>query len=329
MKRSVSLSVGLHAGVLVLALFSLPSSDALKAPPVNSIEVDISQITDQSKRMAATTEDVPKTEKVAPKKMEVVKETPPAPKISDEVNTAAKEPVAPDLPKPPEPKKEEPKKEEPRKEEPKKAEEKPLDPDPLKQLIAAQEAEVAKKEAEAKKQAEEKKKADEKKKAEEKKKADEKKKAEEKKKIAEKKKKDLKLDDIAEFLNKKDGERTTQVKQVEEGAPKKAEKAMAGADDAIAATLLEALVSKVKQCFVVPPAARDTDISVRVRFQLDQDGNVASVKAESQSDPIGNATAAAAVSAIKGCEPYDLPPDKYDLWKDVILDFNPNMLFRT
>jgi TolA protein len=320
MKKSVLLSTVFHGAILALALFSIPSSNALKAPPVNAIEVDISQITDDSKRMAAVTEDVPKAEKVAPKKMEVVKETPPAPKVSEEIKTAMKQPAATEPPKPPEPKKEEPKKEEPKKEEPKKAEEKPLDPDPLKKLLAEQEAEKKK---------EEEKKADEKKKAEEKKKADEKKKAEEKKKLAEKKKKELKLDDIAAFLNKEEGERTTQVKSKEAGSPKKAEKAMAGADDAIAATLVEVLQSKIRKCWTVPPAARDSDITVPVRFTLAEDGSVLSVKPSSpSSDPIYSATAAAAVAAIKGCEPYELPPDKYDLWKDVELDFNPNMLAR-
>ncbi len=320
MKKSVLLSTVFHGAILALALFSIPASNALKAPPVNAIEVDISQISDDSKRLAATTDDVPETAKPAPKKMDVVKETPPAPKVAEEIKTAMKEPVAPEPPKPPEPKKEEPKKEQPKKEEPKKVEEKPLDSDPLKELIALQEAE--------KKKEEEKKKVEEQKKAEEKKKADEKKKAEEKKKLAEKKK-ELKLDDIAAFLNKEDGERTTQVNSKEAGSPKKAEKAMAGADASVSATLIEALVSRVKQCFTVPPAARDADISVPISFALAEDGSVTSVQPEqTYSDPIYAATAAAGVAAVKGCEPYELPPDKYDLWKTVVLDFNPNMMSR-
>jgi outer membrane biosynthesis protein TonB len=320
MKKSVLLSTVFHGAILALALFSIPASNALKAPPVNAIEVDISQISDDSKRLAATTDDVPETTKPAPKKMEMVKETPPAPKVSEEINTAAKEPVAPEPPKPPEPKKEEPKKEEPKKEEPKKVEEKPLDSDPLKQLIAQQEAEKKK---------EEKKKVEEQKKAEEKKKTEDKKKADEKKKLADKKKRELMLEDITEFLDKKDGERTTQVASAVDGSPKKAEKAMAGADASVSATLIEALVSRVKQCFTVPPAARDADITVPISFTLAEDGSVTSVQPEqSYSDPIYAATAAAGVAAVKGCEPYELPPDKYDLWKAVVLDFNPNMMSR-
>jgi hypothetical protein len=33
------------------------------------------------------------------------------------------------------------------------------------------------------------------------------------------------------------------------------------------------------------------------------------------------------VAAILGCQSYDfLPQEQYDLWKDLILNFNPNMM---
>ncbi len=298
-----------HGAILAAALITLPASDAFKAPPMDAIQVDISQITDQSKRKAVTTEDVEKKPEPALKKIEVVKPEP-APKVADVVKTAAVEEAPP-----PEPKVEPPKPE------PKKVEDKPVDPDPLKEMLAAEAAKQA---------ADEQKKKDEMKKAEEKKQADEKKKVELKKKADEKKKFDKKLAEAAAFLNKTDDQKTAPLKSGDTAAtPDKGEKAMAGADDAIAATLLDALTSKVRECMTVPPAARDADISVLVHFSLTQDGNVVSVQADPTSDPVAQATASAAVSAIKGCEPYQLPPDKYDIWKDVTLDFNPNMLSRT
>lgn len=322
MNKSLIVSASIHAAILAAALFALPSPEAFKAPPMDAIQVDISQIMDQSKRKATVVEESKKAEKPAPEKAEITKDVKPAPKVAEEIKTAVKEPLAEE--KPPEPKKEEPKKEEP-----KKAEEKPLDPDPLKELLAAE----AKLDAE-KKKADELKKAEDEKKAAEKKKSDEKKKTEEKKsvekKMAEKKKKKEAFEDIAAFLNKEDDERTAPQKPSDEtGDPEKAEANAQGSDDALAATLVDALVSKVKGCFNVPAAARDADISVRVKFQLAEDGSVISVQALPSSDPIVRATAAAAVSAIRGCEPYDLPRDRYDLWKDNTLDFNPNLLFGT
>jgi hypothetical protein len=97
------------------------------------------------------------------------------------------------------------------------------------------------------------------------------------------------------------------------------------------ATIIDALVSKVKECFNVPPAARDANISVRIHFVLNQDGSVVG-QPEIQSlnsDPIFDATARAAVSAIVECQKYELPPDQYKLWRDNTLDFNPNLLFGT
>jgi membrane protein involved in colicin uptake len=311
MKTSVLVSAGCHVAVLGFALWGIGASEALKMPPVDAIEVDISQISAVSKRQAVTTEDAPVSEKTAPKKTETLKKVPPAPKVADEVNTASKQPTAPEKEIE---KKAEPKKEEPKKEEPKKVEEKPLDSDPLKKILEQQEQDEKKK------------------KAEDKKKLEDKKKAEEKKLAAEKQKKELKLDDIAAFLNKKEGERTAPQKSDDkEGSPKKGEKAMAGADDAIGATIIEAVTSKIQtQCFTVPPAARDANIAVPVRFKLSRDGMVLSVDADTSSDPIFSATASAAISAVRQCEPYDLPHDKYDVWKDGFeIDFNPNMMNRT
>jgi colicin import membrane protein len=316
MKKSIFVSAGFHATILGFALWGIGASEALKLPPVDAIEVDISQISATSKRQAITTEDVPVAKKVAPKKTEALKKVPPAPKVADKVDTASKQPVAPD--EEPE-KKSEPKKEEPKKEVVQNVENKSLDSDPLKKILEQQEID-------------QKKKLEDTRKVEEKKKVDDKKKADEKKIASEKKKKELKLDDIAAFLNKKEGERTAPQKSADkEGSPKKGEKSMAGVDDAIGATIIEAVTSKIQtQCFTVPPAARDANIAVPVRFKLSQDGMVISVDADTSSDPVFSATASAAISAVRQCEPYDLPRDKYDVWKDGFeIDFNPNMMNRT
>ena len=45
-------------------------------------------------------------------------------------------------------------------------------------------------------------------------------------------------------------------------------------------------------------------------------------------DPLFDATARSAVAAVLECQSYGfLPQDKYDLWKDLIINFNPNMMF--
>ncbi len=329
MKKPASISIGLHAAILFAALVGFSAPKPFEVKPIEAIQVDISTISDKTQQMATAKEVTPTPAKQAPKPTKIVKDVPLAPKVADEVKTAAREPVKQE-PTPPEPKAEptppEPtppppdakalsdllKKTEP----PKPVEPKPVPDEALKKLLDEQQA------AEDQKKADEKKKADDlKKKAEVKKKADEKKKRAEQLAAAE-----------AALLNKIQGESTAPAKPSKvEGAPKVAAKDNQGNDAAMTATIIDALVSKVKGCMNVPPAAREANIAVRIHFLLNPDGSV-NGQPEIQSmnsDPIFDATARAAVSAIIECQNYELPKDQYELWKDNTLDFNPNLLFGT
>jgi outer membrane biosynthesis protein TonB len=321
MRKSAAISFGFHAAILLATLVALPAPAPFKVEPVEAIQVDISQISDKTQKMATAVDADPSPEPPAPKKTKVVKDVPPAPKVADEVKTAANEPVAAEPP-PPEPAKPEPQKPKPPEPEPK-----PLDSDPLRQMIAEEDQKVADQQKLV-----EQKKLDEQKKADDKKKAEDKKKADDKKKSDAKKKLDKQLADAQALLNKIAGEATAPAKPTEKaGSPKKAETNDSGNDQQVTATLINALTSKVKSCFTVPPAARDADISVRIHFILNQDGSVQG-RPEVQSvnsDPVFDATARAAVSAILECQNYDLPPDQFELWHDNTLDFNPNLLFGT
>jgi outer membrane biosynthesis protein TonB len=302
MRKSLIASFVLHGAILVAALVVLPNPEEFKVKPQDSIEVDISQITDESKRKATAKVDAPPEKKAAPKKVEEVKKVKPAPKVAPEVKTAAKEPVAPP---PPEAKKPD---------EPKKVEPKPLDPDPLEALI---------------KQVEEKPKP-----KEEVKKAEVKPEKKVTKKKVEKKKTELDMEAVAAFLNKEDTEKTAPQQPAEEaGAPELAALDAQGTDDALAATLTEALSHKLQQCWSVPPGAREANITVKVRWHLSHNGNVTGTPEilNMSGDPLFVATANSAVSAVMECQSYSdiFPQDRYDLWKDNVFDFNPNMMFGT
>jgi outer membrane biosynthesis protein TonB len=332
MRKAAAISVGLHAALVLATLIVMPAPKPFEVKPVEAIQVDISQITDKTQQMATATEAEPAAEKPAPKKTKVVKDVPPAPKVADEVKTVAHEPTAPppepEPPKPKPPKPEPPKPEPPKPQPPKpKPEPTPLDSDPLRQMIAEEDQKLADQQ-----KLEEKKKLDEQKKADDKKKAEAKKVADEKKKLDAKKKLDKALEEAQAQLNKIAGESTAPAKPSEKtGSPKLAEKNAQGNDQQVTATLINALTSKVKSCFTVPPSARDANISVRIHFVLNQDGSVQG-QPEVQSvnsDPVFDATARAAVSAILECQNYELPPDQFELWHDNTLDFNPNLLFGT
>lgn len=300
MRWSLTTSIAAHAIILLMALVVLPNPDEFKVSPQKAIQVDITNITNESKQKAVVKEAVEKPKELpAPKKTETVKKAEPAPKVAEEVKTAVVEAAA--EPPPPEPKKTEPKKEEP----------KPLDPNPLKDLIK-ETVEEPPKQQEPPKKAEVKPKPKPEKKPE-------------------KKKPKFDPDQIAAFLNKTDEEKTAP-QQPEElaGIPELGEQNIRGADDAVSADIVDALVSRVRECWTVPPGAREANLTVRIHFRLNPDGSVAGQpEVENWSDdPLFAATARSAVSALLGCQAYSfLPQDRYELWQDNTLDFNPNLMF--
>jgi outer membrane biosynthesis protein TonB len=325
MRWSLATSFLIHAAILIAAFVVLPNPEEFKVQDSDPIPVDLVSLEDFSKRQAQTkTAEEPKPQKIAPKPAEV-KPDKPAPEVAPEIKTAAREPTAPKPPEPvkkeepkPEPKKEEVKKEEPKKEEPKKAEEpKPLDSDPLKDLIkdtVDEKPEPKKEEPKKETKTAETKPKDKPKPKPEKKKPD----------------KDFNPDEISALLNKIDDKRTAPLKPTEqEGSPKKGEFNVSGADDGIAATLIDLLRQRISQCWSIPPGAREADITVRVRFQLNPDGSVIGMPEVlgGSGDPVFTATAQSAVAAVMECQNYDfLPADKYDLWREITFRFNPNQM---
>ncbi len=310
MKKPFAISLGVHAAILLAALVVLPTPKPFQVKPPESIQVDISaMISDKTQKMATTKDPTPPSPTPAPKETKVVKDVPPAPKVADEIKTAAHEPTQP--PPPPDPVKPDTK-----------ALDQLLKADEQKQLDQ-QKADEALAIADAQKQADEKKKIEDKKKADDLKKAEEKKKADQKKKLA------VALAEAQAQLNKIAGESTAPAKPSDKkGSPKLASKDATGGDQADSATIAAALVAKVKQCFNIPPAAREANISVPIHFLLNPDGSVNGQPEVTKGggDPVFDATARAAISAIVECQKYELPADQYDQWKDNVLDFNPTQL---
>ena len=300
--------------------FSAPKPFDVK--PTESIQVDISTISDKTQQMVTAKDATPAPAKPAPKPTKIVKDVPPAPKVADDVKTAAHEPVKPPDPTPPEPKPDstppEPKIPPPdpadltkllkKVEPPKQEEPKPVADDALKKILEEQQA------AEDQKKAAEKKKTDDlKKKAELRKKADDKKKRAEQLAQAE-----------AELLNKITGESTAPAKpSKDQGSPMLAAKDTQGNDAAATATIIDALRSQIKSCFSPPAAARDTRIVVNVQFALNRDGTVSGQpQPQGSGDPLQDGVGRAAVAAVMECQPFKLPVENYDLWKDNDFEFD-------
>ena len=314
MRLSLPISFLAHAGILLAGVIVLPSPDSYKVEEQPSIPVDIVEISDVSKRVA-TEKDAAKTkapDKPAPPKVDQAETTKPAPEPAKEVKVAVKEPA----PAP----------------EPKVAEKpapeavQPPDPKPLEELIRKTEVKP-----EPKPQPEPKTVAEAKPvplpRVKPKPPAD----------FANKQKKApaFNPDDIAALLNKvpDKNQAPAQASDVT-GTPLPGKyTSFTGSSDRLSADLVDWLRQQVERCWTPPTGVREAQkLVVRVHFTLNQDGSVLSGPdvLNPVSDALHQAAELSATRAVLMCAPYEgLPPDKYDAWRDVILNFDPSHMLAT
>jgi outer membrane biosynthesis protein TonB len=97
-----------------------------------------------------------------------------------------------------------------------------------------------------------------------------------------------------------------------------------GAGNQMTADLADALKSQIYRCWSRPEgyaADRANDLVVEFDLELGPDGRV--IRADSPSVNTGNpsrynyAAGIAARSAIYNCQPYRLPPDRYNQWREI------------
>jgi outer membrane biosynthesis protein TonB len=88
---------------------------------------------------------------------------------------------------------------------------------------------------------------------------------------------------------------------------------------------LDAFMGQVQRCWNPPPGASDANLVARIQVVLERDGSLTATPQtiEAPSHPMGPAYAASAVRAIRMCAPYRLPPEKYEQWHDNVLTFVP------
>jgi outer membrane biosynthesis protein TonB len=98
----------------------------------------------------------------------------------------------------------------------------------------------------------------------------------------------------------------------------------------ITASEVDLVRQQIARCWNVPAGARDAkELVVEVRVAVDPDGSVRQATIVDQarlgSDPFFRAAAESARRAFFNplCRPLHLPPDKYAIWKDLVVDFSP------
>lgn len=336
MYAGLAISLILHAGLLAWALVTIHSAPADRQ--VIEIPVAVALVTPdditrlrKGDRNAKELEAVPReTPQVEPPRKEAPKPTPQA---------AAEPPppaAAPEPPKPPEPAKTEPRPDPIAEKMAALAKEPPPEPGPtpedLKKAEEERQAEEQRKKAEeARKRAE-----DERKRREEAKRKED----ERKKKLAEeearrKKKQEQEFSKISDLLNKipdkgapapaaEKSETKTKNKGPVAGAPE-------GRDTRLTASELSLLIGLIKGCVDgqyrrLNGSAEADRLVFDLRIRLNQDGTLIAPPQvmNGQNSPYFLAASENAVRAATSCAPYQLPPDKYAYWKDVILEFGKN-----
>jgi outer membrane biosynthesis protein TonB len=99
-----------------------------------------------------------------------------------------------------------------------------------------------------------------------------------------------------------------------------------------AATLAAMVSQQITPCWNVPAGARDArDMRVGIRITLNPDGSLRGVptiadRARMGTDGVFRAFGESAIRALQQCSPLRLPTEKYALWQDMIVNFDPKQL---
>ena len=84
--------------------------------------------------------------------------------------------------------------------------------------------------------------------------------------------------------------------------------------------------SEINRCWRRPDFGPNPErLVVQYRLFLNRDGTVAQPPqlTSASGDNYMRAAAESASRAIYACQPYKLPPDKYNLWRDSVVTFTP------
>lgn len=293
MRFGVVLSAVLHAGVLLATMIVLPRwSTEIERPPLAiPIEFEIGDVTNIKAN--------PKPEKEEPEeevKPEPEPEPEPEPKKAEQA--APKLAAAPPAPEPePEPEPIPVPKKEPK---PEPKEEKPKEAEKPKPKVTAKAAPRVKPKAPPKKPS-------------------------------------FDLNKVAALLDKLPEETRQQQDEAPDTEPRSNSgpaTERVGLGTSVTLSEIDALRAQVSRCWSPPAgAANPEDLIVTVKISLNTDGTLASapeVAARDRgrviSDQYFRVAAEAAIRAVRRCEPYRLPVEKYSTWREIELRFDPREL---
>lgn len=95
--------------------------------------------------------------------------------------------------------------------------------------------------------------------------------------------------------------------------------------------LVASISRQITPCWNIPIAAQGIGgLRAELEISLGPDGSVQTVAptdlGRMSSDPVFRAFAESAVRAVRACSPLKLPPESYQVWRNVIFNFDPSMM---
>ncbi len=105
--------------------------------------------------------------------------------------------------------------------------------------------------------------------------------------------------------------------------------AVEGAGQTLTISEIGALRRRLAQCWTPPLGARGAEtLTVKVNMLLNPDGTLRGPPrvVDAPFGPAAEAASQAATRAVLQCQPYALPPEKYDLWQDITINFDPRQM---
>lgn len=98
----------------------------------------------------------------------------------------------------------------------------------------------------------------------------------------------------------------------------------------LAISEIDLVRQQIIKCWNVPAGAKEAwNLVVEVSVVMNPDGTVRDARVQDAGrmarDPFYRAAAESALRAVKNprCQPFKLPPEKYDQWRDMVLNFDP------
>jgi outer membrane biosynthesis protein TonB len=135
---------------------------------------------------------------------------------------------------------------------------------------------------------------------------------------------------LAALINKMQKEpRPKAESEIKAAAPSPQPPSTASLREPLTISELDLIRRQFERCWSPPVGARDAaNLVVRVRVLLNPDGSLRGppelIDRSRMGDDFWRAAAESALRAVRRCEPLkDLPPGKYDRWRDIELTFNP------